>query len=75
MEEEGQLLELVYDQNPICESSPMRKRGKNKGDVRRVATARGAMEKSRCVAVIEGKEVRGNDPIEYFRPAGVRSIF
>ena len=47
----------------------------SKGDVRGVATVRGAMEKSRYVRVIEGKEIRGNDPIEYFLPTGVRSIF
>ena len=26
-----------------------------------------------CVRVIEGKEVRRNDPVEYFLPAGVGS--
>ena len=34
-------------------------------------TAKGAMEKSGCVRVIEGKEVKGNELIEYFLPAGV----
>ena len=43
---------------------------RKKRDVRRGATARGAMEKSGCVRVIEGKEVRRDDPVEYFLPAG-----
>ena len=43
---------------------------RSKGDVRRGATARGALEKSGCVRVIEGEEVRRNDPVEYFLPAG-----
>ena len=45
----------------------------SKGDVRRGATARGAMKKSGCVRVIEGEEVRRDDPVEYFLPAGVGS--
>ena len=49
------------------------KRGGTKGDVRGEATARGAMEKGGCVRVIDGEEVRGDDPVEYFFPAGVRS--
>ena len=51
------------------------KRGKSKGDVRGGATARGAIEKSRYVRVIEREEVRSNDPIEYFLSAGVGSTF
>ena len=31
------------------------------------------MEKCGCVKVIDGEEVRGDDPVEYFFPAGVRS--
>ena len=46
---------------------------RSKGDVRRGATARGAMQKSGCVMVIEGEEVRRDDPVEYFLPAGVGS--
>ena len=45
---------------------------RSKGDFRRGATARGAMEKSGCVRVIEVEEVRRNDPVEYFLPAGGR---
>ena len=47
------------------------KRRGSKGDVRRGVTARGAMEKGGCVRVIEGEEVRGDDPVEYFLPVGV----
>ena len=49
------------------------KRRGNKGDVRRGATARGAMEKGGCVRVIDGEEVRGDDSVEYFLPAGFGS--
>ena len=42
-------------------------------DVRREATARGAMEKGRFVRIIEGEEVRGDDSVEYFLSTGVRS--
>ena len=42
-------------------------------DVRREATARGAMEKGGCVRVIEGEEVRRDDPVKYFLPEGVGS--
>ena len=31
------------------------------------------MEKGGCVRVIEGEEVRGDDPVEYVFPAGVGS--
>ena len=31
------------------------------------------MEKGGCVRVIEGEEVRGDDPVEYFLPTGVGS--
>ena len=51
------------------------KGGGNKGDVRGGATAREAMEKDGCVRVIEGEEVGGDDPVEYFLPAGVGSTF
>ena len=49
------------------------KRGGSKGDVRIGATARGAMEKGGYVRVIEGEEVRKDDSVEYFLPAGVGS--
>ena len=47
------------------------KRGGSKGDVSGEATARRAMEKGGCVRVIEGEEVRGDNPVEYFLLAGV----
>ena len=31
------------------------------------------MEKGGCVSVIEGVEVRGDDPVAYFLPTGVGS--
>ena len=40
------------------------KRRGSEGDVRRGATARGAMEKGGCVGVIEGEEVRRDNPAE-----------
>ena len=39
------------------------------------ATARGAMEKSRYIWVIEGEEVKRDDSIEYFLLTGVESTF
>ena len=48
------------------------KRGGSEGDVRGRATARGAMEKGGCVRVIEGEEVRRNNPVKYFLPTGGR---
>ena len=48
------------------------KRGGGKEDVRRGVTARGAMEISGCVRVIEGK-IGGNDSVKYLFPAGVGS--
>ena len=49
------------------------KRGGSKGDVKRRATARGAMYKDGCVRVIEGEEVRRDNPVKYFLPAGIVS--
>ena len=64
---EGQLVELVGDQNPDpvapLRSKIARERRESKIGIRGGATARGAMEKSRHVRIIEGKEVRGDDPI------------
>ena len=51
----------------------MGKREGTKENVRRGATARGAMEKGGCVRVIEGKEARRDDPVEDFLLAGVGS--
>ena len=44
------------------------KRRESKRDVRRGATARGAMEKVGSVRVIEGEEVRRDDTFKYFLP-------
>ena len=46
---------------------------RSKKDVGRGATARGAIEKGGCFRVIEREGVQGNDPVEYFLPAGVGS--
>ena len=62
--------------NKVLKHLPGARKSKSrrtKGDVRRGATARGGMEKSGCVRVIEGEEVRGDDPVKYFLPAGVGS--
>ena len=48
----------------------MRKRGVKEG-----ATARGVMEKSKYVRVIERKKVRGDDPVEYFLPTESEVLF
>ena len=61
---EGQIEELVDGQNPGPKARKG-KRGGSKGDVRGVA-----MEKGGCVRVIEWEEVRRDDPVEYFIPAG-----
>ena len=45
----------------------------SKGNFRGGATARGAMEKSRYVRVIEREEVRRDDSVKYFLPVGVGS--
>ena len=55
----------------VLKHLPGARKGKSrrsKGDVRR-----GVMEKSGCARVIEGEEVRRDDPVEYFLPAGVGS--
>ena len=48
---------------------------RSNGDVRRRATARGAMEKSRYLRVIKKEEVKRDDPIKYLLPTTVRSTF
>ena len=50
-------------------------REKSKGDIRGGESARGAIKKSRYVKVIEGEEVREDEPIECFLPTGVVSTF
>ena len=51
------------------------KRRGSKGDVRRGVTARGAMKKGGCIRVNKGEEVRRDDQVKYFLPAGVGSTF
>ena len=55
----------------VLKHLPGARKGKSrrsKGDVRERA-----MEKSGCVRVIEGEEVKGDDPVEYFLPTEVGS--
>ena len=47
----------------------------SKGNVRGGVTARLAIEKSKYVGVIEGEEVKKDDPNEYFHIIGVVSTF
>ena len=75
-EREGQTKELVDGQNPGTEAllrSKKRQKKRGKGNVRRGVPARGAMGKGGCVRVIEGNEVRRNDPVECFLTVGVGS--
>ena len=68
-------MEVGGDQNPNLEAPSWSMRGRSKGDVRRRSNARGAMEKSKNIEVIKGKEVRRDDLIKYFLPTGFRSTF
>ena len=70
-ESEGQLVELVGDQNPGPEAPSRRKKGERGGSKGNVKG--GAMGKGRYVKIIDGEEIRGDDPIEYFLPTGFRS--
>ena len=75
-EKEKQLEELGGNQKSSSGAPPRCKREEGtKGNVRRGATAREAVEKSRRVRVIETKKVRGDDPIEYFLPTGSEVSF
>ena len=70
-ERKGQIEELVSDQNPGPKAPPRSKKGQEKREQRRFqerSDGEGWVCHSR-----EGKEVRGDDPIEYFLPAGVGS--
>ena len=64
-EKEGQLVELVGDQNQSTEAPSRSKRGRESRKQKIRAIARGAMMKSRYVGVIKGK-VTSDDPITYF---------
>ena len=69
-ERDRQIDELVGGQNPGSEAPPRSKKGGNKGDVRRGATAKGEMGNGGWISVIEGEEVRGDNPVKYFLSAG-----
>ena len=69
-----QLVELGVDQNQSPIAPPRTKKGGNKGDVRKGVTASIALEKVRSVRVIDGKEVRRDNPMKYFLSAGIRII-
>ena len=74
--ERGGNKELVDGQSPGPEAPPRSKKsqeGREQKNFRKRGTARGAMEKSWCVRVIEGEAIRGDDPVKYFVPFGVRS--
>ena len=74
MEKGEKLKEFEGDQNPSPKAPPRCKKGRSKGNVRRGATARVAMT-DKSVGVIEEKDVRRDDPIEYCLLMGVRRIF
>ena len=65
-ERDDQIEELADGQNPGPVAPPRSKKKESKGDVRKGATARGAMERGGCVRVIEGEEVKRDDPVKYF---------
>ena len=72
-EREGQIEELVGDQNPSSEAPPSSKKRWSKGDARRGASARGVMEKGGCVRVIEGRRSEEMTQSNTSPPAGVGS--
>ena len=59
----------------ILKHSQEQDRPREKRDVRGGAIAKGAIDKSWNVRVIEGEGVRGYDPIEYFFLTVVESTF
>ena len=70
-----QLVELVGDQRPSPEAPARTKKRRSKEDVRRGVTARVAIQKSSRVRTFEKKEVREDNPIEYFFLIRVKSTF
>ena len=65
---EGQIEELVGDQNPGPEASPRSRKRRERREQRRYP-------KGGYVRVIEGEKIRGDDPVKYFLPMGVGSTF
>ena len=63
-------MEYPGDQKPSPDAPPRRKGGGSKEDVGREAIA-----KSWGIGVIERKEVKGDQPIEYFLSTGARRTF
>ena len=62
----------------VLKHLPGERKGVKEGSKRNVrgrATAEKSIDKNRCVRVIEGKEVRGDNPIEHFVPTGAKSTF
>ena len=77
-EREGQLGELVDDQNSGPEASPKGKIERESGskrDVRGVATARGAIENSRYVRVIGSGRSQEMTQLNTFSPRGLKVSF
>ena len=75
-EREGQLKELVGDQNPGPEAPPMskiRRERREQGKCQERSDCQWSDVKVGCVRVIKREEVRRDDPVEYFLPAGVGS--
>ena len=65
-------------QNPGPEALPRSQKRQERREQRRCqkrSDSNGAMEKSGCVRVIEGKEISGYDPVKYFLPTGVGSTW
>ena len=68
--------ELVGGENQGPEASPRSKIGRDRKEQRRYqgrSDCQWSDVKGGCVWVIEGEEVIGDDPVEYFLPTGVGS--
>ena len=75
-EREGQIEELLGGQHPGSEAPPVSKKEQERREQRRCQERSDCQRNNvegGCVRVIEGEEVRGDDPVKYFFPTGVRS--